>query len=95
MNRYVAFGDLGLFAFASTAGCAGSGSEGPQGEPGKAGTIGASRYRATYHNALTCRWANRGPASMATKTNASPYLQAPQPMGWGSKESIHEQGNAS
>jgi hypothetical protein len=38
MNRYVAFGVLGLFAFASAAGCAGS--EGPQGAPGEVGPQG-------------------------------------------------------
>jgi len=41
MKRYLAFGVLGLFAFASAAGaCGGSGSQGPQGEPGEAGPPG-------------------------------------------------------
>jgi hypothetical protein len=39
MKRYLAFGVLGLFAFASAA-CGGSGSQGPQGEPGEAGPPG-------------------------------------------------------
>lgn len=41
MRRYLAFGVLGLFAFASSvAACGSSGSQGPQGEPGEAGPQG-------------------------------------------------------
>ncbi|HEX8792152.1 MAG TPA: hypothetical protein VF765_14460 [Polyangiaceae bacterium] len=40
MKRYLAFGVLGLFAFASAVGCGSSGSQGPQGEPGEAGPQG-------------------------------------------------------
>jgi hypothetical protein len=40
MKYFIAFGVLGLFAFAPAAGCTGSGSEGPKGEPGEAGPPG-------------------------------------------------------
>lgn len=40
MKTYLAFGVLGLFAFASAVAACGSGSQGPQGEPGEAGPQG-------------------------------------------------------